>query len=135
MKRRIPVLIVLAALIAAGVYLYPQFTKKAEPANELALSGNIEAHESLVSFKVQGRIVDLPVEEGQWVERGALLARLDDADYRVGIGLHLRQGPDAGRPYRGSRVVAHRLGQRLGLEIIAIEGPAFVVNHALLDNG
>ena len=81
MKRRIPVLIVLAALIAAGVYLYPQFTKKAKPANELALSGNIEAHESLVSFKVQGRIVDLPVEEGQWVEPATLLARLDNADY------------------------------------------------------
>jgi pyruvate/2-oxoglutarate dehydrogenase complex dihydrolipoamide acyltransferase (E2) component len=33
-----------------------------------------------VSFKVQGRIVDLPVEEGQQVEQGALLARLEDAD-------------------------------------------------------
>jgi HlyD family secretion protein len=35
-----------------------------------------------VSFKVQGRIVDLPVEEGQQVEQGALLARLEDADYK-----------------------------------------------------
>ena len=54
---------------------------RASPANQLTLSGNIEAHESLVSFKVQGRIVELPVEEGQQVERGALLARLEDADY------------------------------------------------------
>src|SRR5215470_20300164 len=82
MKRRIPILIVLAALIAASVYLYPQFTKHVKPQNELALSGNIEAHESLVSFKVQGRVVELPVEEGQSVEKGALLARLDDADYK-----------------------------------------------------
>ena len=80
MKRRTPVLILLAAVIAAGVY-YPRLTKKSGPENQLTLSGNIEAHESLVSFKVQGRIVDLPVEEGQSVERGALLARLDDADY------------------------------------------------------
>jgi HlyD family secretion protein len=82
MKRRLPILILLAAAIAAGVYLYPRFTRKTEPQNQLTLSGNIEAHESLVSFKVPGRIVDLPVEEGQRVERGALLARLDDADYR-----------------------------------------------------
>src|ERR1035437_2392182 len=82
MKRRIPVLIILAALIAAGVYFYPRLTKKSQPADEIALSGNIEAHESLVSFKVQGRIVDLPVEEGQSVEPGTLLARLDDADYK-----------------------------------------------------
>jgi HlyD family secretion protein len=82
MKRRLPILILLAAAIAAGVYLYPRLTRKPESQNQLALSGNIEAHESLVSFKVQGRIVDLPVEEGQRVQPGALLARLDDADYR-----------------------------------------------------
>ncbi len=82
MKRRLPVLILMAALIAAGAYFYPRITNKAKPENQLTLSGNIEAHESLVSFKVQGRIIDLPVEEGQWVEEGALLARLDDADYR-----------------------------------------------------
>ncbi|MGA7769123.1 MAG: efflux RND transporter periplasmic adaptor subunit [Candidatus Sulfotelmatobacter sp.] len=82
MKRLIAVLIVLAVMITTGVYLYPRLTKKTEPENQISLSGNIEAHESLVSFKVQGRIVDLPVEEGQSVERGALLASLDDADYR-----------------------------------------------------
>lgn len=82
MKRRIPILIVLAAFIVAGVYLYPQFTKDSKPQNELVLSGNIEAHESLVSFKVQGRIVELPVEEGQPVQAGALLAQLDNDDYK-----------------------------------------------------
>ncbi len=82
MKRRIPILVVLAALIAAGVYFYPRLTKKQLPANEIVLSGNIEAHESLVSFKVSGRIIDLPIEEGQFVEDGALLAKLEDADYR-----------------------------------------------------
>ncbi len=82
MKRRLPVLILMVALIAAGAYFYPRITNKAKPENQLTLSGNIEAHESLVSFKVQGRIIDLHVEEGQWVEQGALLARLDDADYR-----------------------------------------------------
>jgi HlyD family secretion protein len=96
MKRLIPVLIVLAAVIAAGVYLYPRLTKKSEPENQLTLSGNIEAHESLVSFKVQGRIIDLPVEEGQSVDSGTLLARLDDADYRQKVrideaNVHVRE--------------------------------------------
>jgi HlyD family secretion protein len=96
MKRRLPILILLAAASAAGVYLYPRLARKTEPQNQLTLSGNIEAHESLVSFKVQGRVVDLPVEEGQRVEPGALLARLDDADYKqkVRIGeatVHVRE--------------------------------------------
>jgi HlyD family secretion protein len=71
-----------AAAIAAGVYFYPRLTRKPAPANQLTLSGNIEAHESLVSFKVPGRVVELPVEEGQQVEQGAELARLEDADSR-----------------------------------------------------
>jgi HlyD family secretion protein len=82
MKRVIPVLILLAVAIAAGVYFYPRLASKPEPANQLMLSGNIEAHESLVSFKVPGRIIGLPVEEGQQVEQGALLARLEDSDSR-----------------------------------------------------
>jgi len=82
MKRLIPIVIVLAAAVAAGFYLYPRLARNSAPSNQLTLSGNIEAHESLVSFKVQGRIVDLPVEEGQQVEQGALLARLEDADFR-----------------------------------------------------
>ena len=82
MKRFIPLFILLAAAIVAGVYLYPRLVRKPAAAGQLTLSGNIEAHESLVSFKVQGRIIDLPIEEGQQVEQGALLARLEDADYR-----------------------------------------------------
>jgi HlyD family secretion protein len=96
MKRRIPILIVLAALVAAGVYFYPRFTRDSKPQNAIVLSGNIEAHEALVSFKVQGRIVELPVEEGQSVEKDSLLARLEDADYRQRVrideaSVHVRQ--------------------------------------------
>jgi HlyD family secretion protein len=78
MKRLI--LILLCVAVAAGVYFYPRLAKKTAPANQIILSGNIEAHESMVSFKVQGRIVKLPVEEGQQVAQGALLAQLEDAD-------------------------------------------------------
>lgn len=53
------------------------------PSSTLVLSGNIEAHESVLSFKsVQSRIVALPFDEGQWVKKGTLIARVDDADYR-----------------------------------------------------
>jgi len=52
----------------------------------LLVSGNIEAHESVLSFKaVQSRIVELPFDEGQWVTQGALVARLDDSDYKQNV--------------------------------------------------
>jgi HlyD family secretion protein len=82
MKRIIPIVILLAVAVAVGVYYYTRLTVKKASDHEIALSGNIEAHESLVGFKVPGRIVELPVEEGQQVAQDALLARLDDADYK-----------------------------------------------------
>jgi len=81
MKRIIP-LLMLAAAAAAAYRFYPQWFGKRPAPNLLKLSGNIEAHESLVSFKVTGRIVGLPVDEGMCVKAGDLLARLDNDDYR-----------------------------------------------------
>ncbi len=82
MKKKILIPILLVAAAVAGIYFYPKLVRKPAPVTELTLSGNIEAHESLVSFRVQGRIAELPIEEGQEVKQGALLARLEDADYR-----------------------------------------------------
>ena len=56
--------------------------------NSLMLSGNIEAHESVLSFKtVQSRIVALPFNEGQWVKAGTVVARVDDADYQQQVAI------------------------------------------------
>jgi len=86
MKTRIVILILLAAAVG-GYYFYPRLFPAPPPDTALRISGNIEAHESQASFKVPGRIVELPVEEGQWVEAGALLARLDPSDYRQQMAL------------------------------------------------
>jgi len=43
----------------------------------------------VLGFKtVQSRIVELPFDEGQWVEKGTLLARLDDSDYRQQVAVN-----------------------------------------------
>jgi len=81
MKRILPILLIVALAVAA-YFLYPRWFGKAANTGEMKLSGNIEVHESLVSFKVTGRVTELPIEEGQTVQEGQLLARLDDADYR-----------------------------------------------------
>src|SRR5208337_1464352 len=86
MKRIIPLLL-LAAAVAAAVRYYPQWFGKRPAQNLLKLSGNIEAHESLVSFKVTGRIVALPVDEGMTIKTGELLARVDNDDYRQQVAL------------------------------------------------
>lgn len=86
MKRVIPLLLLLA-IGAAVVYLNPQWFRKPAADNSLKLSGNIEAHESQVSFKVTGRVVDLPVDEGYTVKSGDVVARLDNEDYRQQVAV------------------------------------------------
>jgi HlyD family secretion protein len=59
-----------------------------QAAAAILVSGNIEAHQSVLGFKtVQSRIVELPFDEGQWVEAGTLIARLDDGDYRQQVAV------------------------------------------------
>jgi len=82
MKRALPIVLLAVLAALAGTRIYHMWLSGRSSANELKLSGNIEAHESLVSFKVMGRIIDLPVDEGMAMKTGDLLARLDSADYR-----------------------------------------------------
>ncbi len=50
---------------------------------EVTLSGNIEAHQSVLSFtEVQAPVVYLPFDEGKWIEAGTVLAKVDDRSYR-----------------------------------------------------
>jgi HlyD family secretion protein len=82
MKKAILVLGAIALAAAAAWVLSPHLLGPGAVSSELLVSGNIEAHQSLVSFKgVQSRIVELPFDEGQWVDAGTVLARLDAADY------------------------------------------------------
>ncbi len=73
--------VAVVAALARSHSLFSLFEGNA--GESLTLSGNIEAHESVLSFKdIQSRISMLPFDEGQWVEKGTVLARVDDDDYR-----------------------------------------------------
>jgi len=77
--------ILLIVIIAVGVggLLYYFFTReKEEQGAFIKVSGNIEATEVDVGFKISGRIVSRFFEEGDWVEQGKVLAKLDDEDLR-----------------------------------------------------
>jgi membrane fusion protein YbhG len=88
MKTRIALVVAVLLLGAATWAGYSIFFKEDGATDSLLVSGNIEAHESVVSFKaVQSRVVELPFDEGQWVKAGTLLARLDDSDYRQQVAI------------------------------------------------
>lgn len=92
-KSRIVRLLVICAVI--GLIGYMLYRTNAIPGwhmektqNTILLSGNIEAHESVLSFRgVQSRIIQLPFDEGQWVRQGATLARVDDRDLKQQVSI------------------------------------------------
>lgn len=80
MKKTILIIILLAGIIC-GIYLY-QNRKKPNP-NELELFGNIEIRQVDLSFRVEGKIEKMLVEEGDYVKKGQLIAYLDSTNYKA----------------------------------------------------
>jgi HlyD family secretion protein len=75
-------LIIIITVIIAGVLYYFFTHNKEEEGNFIRVSGNIETTEADVGFKISGRIVSRFFEEGDWVDKGKVLAKLDDEDLR-----------------------------------------------------
>lgn len=76
MKRMVPVLVILA-VVGVGAWWLMQQSKQVEAG--LAASGTIEARQVRVAVEVGGRVVEALAEEGQRVEAGQVLLRLDDS--------------------------------------------------------
>ena len=85
MKR---ILLVIFIIIGVSGLLFYLFTQDKEERNTfIKVSGNIETTEVDVGFKISGRIVSLSVQEGDYIEKGKVLAKLDDEDLRQRLEL------------------------------------------------
>jgi membrane fusion protein YbhG len=86
------VVVLVAAVAVAGYFergTLHDWVFGRQLAATILVSGNIEAHQAVLGFKtVQSRIVELPFDEGQWVDAGTLIARLDDSDYRQQVAVN-----------------------------------------------
>lgn len=80
-SRRWPVLLLLLAFAigggAAGYYWWIKSERAAADESRLVLQGNIDVRQVNLGFKVDGRIVDLTVDEGDSVTAGQVVAALD----------------------------------------------------------
>jgi len=77
MKKRIFLLLIVAALgVTAWMWRTGAFERNS---GRIAVSGNLELTEVDLSFKIAGRMTELNVREGDWVKKGAVIARLDAA--------------------------------------------------------
>jgi len=72
-----PILIQVVIAFLWGVLLISCSLWKRDPAGKIKVSGNIELTQVNIAFKIPGKLIDLPIEEGSAVKQGAVIARLD----------------------------------------------------------
>lgn len=75
MKKTILIVIVIAILGAAGMLAYRSLHPEAT--NKIIVSGNIELTQVDIAFKTSGRLLERTVNEGDTVQKGMVIARLD----------------------------------------------------------
>jgi HlyD family secretion protein len=75
-KRIIPIIV----LLAGAVVIWRVIAARETDPNRIVVHGNIELTETDLSFKLPGRLVELLVDEGAFVEKGQVLARLDKVE-------------------------------------------------------
>jgi HlyD family secretion protein len=78
MKKAVRIIVVLAVLSAAGYGIYTHSGRqKNGQQGIIKVSGNVEATEVRLSFRVPGKIKELLADEGKYVKKGEAVARLD----------------------------------------------------------
>ncbi|MFB0532043.1 MAG: HlyD family secretion protein, partial [Desulfatiglandales bacterium] len=81
MKKRIVIIVFFFLLFGVGTLVY--LGQRNVQLKELYYSGTIEAKHAELSFQVSGRTIDVPVDEGEFVEKDQILAILDQSEYQA----------------------------------------------------
>ncbi len=99
----------------------------------LKVSGNIEVTQVEASFKVAGRVAERPVDEGQTVKSGQLIARLEDADFTQQVALRQAEA-DAARANL-DRLLAGSRKEEIGSARAQLEQARADLSRAQADDG
>jgi len=114
--------VLLLCLLAAPRLLYAL-------SHETTDDAYVDAYPAVVSARVAGTVVDIPVHPGQFVKRGTVLARLDDTDASSEV-LRLQQALASARAdleqakYEAADAFRHRSGELLRSSALAAQSQA-----------
>jgi HlyD family secretion protein len=86
MKKRLP-LVILPVVIIAGILTFFIFFKERTDPGTIRVSGNIEATDVELGFKIAGRLEECLVNEGDSVSKGTVMARLENMDQKIAMAL------------------------------------------------
>jgi HlyD family secretion protein len=74
------------AMADKGTEVRTEVITRRDLTSVVTASGTIDPKRKVdISADISGRVIELPVQEGQWVERGALLLRIDPTQYQAQV--------------------------------------------------
>jgi HlyD family secretion protein len=71
-------IVVVLVAIAVGLYFY---FRPSQPSNIIILYGNVDVRQVDLGFRVGGRVISMPWQEGDYICPGTLMAELDKQPY------------------------------------------------------
>lgn len=77
--RRLLILLSILLIIAGLAYYY--FFQNIQPSNVLVLFGNVDVRQVDLGFRVSGRVISMPYQEGDQITPNTLMAELDNQPY------------------------------------------------------
>jgi len=119
----------LASTATVGVYLF-QHRQLGLPPGFASGNGRLEATEVDVATKIAGRLAELGPREGDMVEAGAVVARLDADDLRAQLRAAEAQVKQAQKA-----VDEARAGERKSRTDVALAGKTLKRSQSLVDKG
>lgn len=87
--------IILAAAATAGWFAWQERLSKRLPDGIVTANGRVEANQVEIATKLPGRIVDITLREGDVVEAGAIVARIDAAEFEAQLNQSLAEAQRA----------------------------------------
>ena len=85
--KRIAVLLIIAGIVGAFLYMREQKKKDASVQDSLTYYGNVEIRRVNLSFRVGGRVAEILAEEGDELTKGQEFAKLDMEPMEVDVQL------------------------------------------------
>ncbi len=83
MKKKIAVVIVLVLIIIFGIFAFKWIKHRMEYAVTNAVFVESDEMSNVGFYRVSGKIIKLFKEEGDFVKKGEILAKLEDKDYKI----------------------------------------------------
>lgn len=106
MRRRIAIILVIAVAFAFGYAAY-RYLPRERAGGALVLFGNVDIRQVDLAFKVAGRVAAMPVDEGDRIAAGQVVAELDkryfEDDLRIARARESAQAANLAKLEHGSR--------------------------------